>query len=335
MLLGLGSLLVAMRPPIVVGGPAPVITSLDHEIAPPAGGTTVNVTGTDFVAGCTCEIMAGASVAGTGVVTFNDSTSLSVVMPAVSSGLYTFRITNPDDQFDEHSNWFEYWSPAQLSLAAWLKGPYAGRPWLPTASAGTSASTGNWTNASDGVAPSVGSAVNGVTPAAFDGVDDSLAAVNSTTDFVTTMAGAVFAVFKRPATPPAAATDFYDDPAIWSESSGNAAFVVTSSGVRVGAYNGGSKQTASIACSSGWHTGAMRWDGTDVRCRLDTTDATPVAVAGAVSFAGTMILGLNYSGAKFFAGEILDFIAASALDDATLDKLRLYYRAIYPAAALP
>lgn len=315
------------------GAPAPTVTSVNHPMVPVETGATVTATGTNFVSGATFQVLNGVTVVASGATTFGSSTSLTFVAPPLAGTLYTLRIINPDAQFADLPTWFEYWSPAQLNLTAYLKS-YAGRPWVSAASAGSSGSTGNWTEAADSIAPSVGATVNGVATASFDGTDDRLVSASAAGSFVSTAAGAIFAVFERPSSPVAPATDFYDDPPIVAASTGNMGLVVTSSGVRGGIYGGGTKQTAHITCGAGWHTAALRWNGTDVRTRLDTTDATPVAAASSDGL-GNLQLARQYTGAKHLQCRMLEVLLAAAFTDADLAKMRDYYRLKYPAAGLP
>ena len=70
----------------------PTVTLLSPNAGPPAGGTSVTVTGTNFVAGATVKF---GAVSGTSVVVLS-ATSLTVVTPAQSPGGVTVTVTNPD-----------------------------------------------------------------------------------------------------------------------------------------------------------------------------------------------------------------------------------------------
>jgi hypothetical protein len=79
---------------IVEPGPAPTLESLDPTAGTPSGGTSVTLTGTNFVSGAT--VLFGAVPAAS--VTFNSATSLTAVTPAQSPGVVNVTVTNPDAQ---------------------------------------------------------------------------------------------------------------------------------------------------------------------------------------------------------------------------------------------
>jgi hypothetical protein len=198
---------------------------------------------------------------------------------------------------------------------------YNGSPWTPTATAGTSGSNGNIITLS--AAPTNGTAVNGKTPAAFNGSTQALQLDSAVSTDMWTNAAMTLVVLAKASASTAAASDFYDDPALISDSGGNAALVFTSSGVRAGVFSGSSGQTTHIAQSTGaWFMAALRYNNTNVYCRVasggTTTDATPVA-KGAPSIAANTVFGRNYAGAKFFAGEVLFYgLAKTVFSDADL-----------------
>ena len=80
----------------VAGPTGPTITSITPNSGPVAGGTSVAIVGTNFVATPSVTINA---VAATGE-TFNSSTSVDATTPAVAAGTYNVVITNPDAQSD-------------------------------------------------------------------------------------------------------------------------------------------------------------------------------------------------------------------------------------------
>lgn len=198
---------------------------------------------------------------------------------------------------------------------------YNGSPWTPTATAGTSGSNGNIVTF--GTAPSNGTAVNGKTPATFNGSTQALALDTASSTDMWTASAMTLVILAKASASTAAATDFYDDPGLISDGTGNAALVFTASGVRAGVFNASSGQTTHIAQSTGaWFMAAMRYDNTNVYCRVasggSTTDATPVAKA-APSIGANTFFGRNYAGAKLFAGDVLFFgLAKTVFSDADL-----------------
>lgn len=73
--------------------------------------------------------------------------------------------------------------PATLALTGWWRASYSGSPWVGTASAGASGSR-DLTEATN--PPAVGAAVNGLTPADFDGTNDRLSNATAMSSFLTT-----------------------------------------------------------------------------------------------------------------------------------------------------
>ncbi len=82
-------------------------------------------------------------------------------------------------------------SPADLALTAYFKDYTGSSPWVGTASAGTSG-THNATEGTD--PPSAGTAVNGHTPALFDGVNDRLSLDGTTPSYFGAAALSAFAL---------------------------------------------------------------------------------------------------------------------------------------------
>jgi hypothetical protein len=198
---------------------------------------------------------------------------------------------------------------------------YNGSPWAPTASAGNSGSNGNIVTL--GTAPGTGTAVNGKTPASFNGSTQAFGLDTASTSNIVSNGAFSVVVLAKASASTAAATDFYDDPALWMDSGGNAGLVFTSSGVRAGVFNASSGQTTHIAQATGaWFMAAIRYDGANVHCRVNSTDATPVG-KGSPTMGANSYFGKNYASAKFFAGEIL-FIGTTqaVISDAGLANIK-------------
>lgn len=210
---------------------------------------------------------------------------------------------------------------------------YNGIPFTPTASAGSSGSNGDLTSSS---APTTGTAVNGFTPASLNGTTHFFSledvAVGSLFSAVTAM---TIIVLAKAAGSTAAAADFYDDPALGMTSGGNQGLVFTSSGVRFGIFDSGTKQTASISQSTGaWFMAAGRVDSGNVKCRVasggTTTDATPVAIGTPGALGSDFFVGKNYASAKFFNGDILEIVTYSyAVSDSVLTNWQSYFNSRY------
>ena len=92
----------------VYNDPAPSITSLTPAIGPTAGGTTVTISGTNFVPGATIRF--GAMPANN-VVVGAGGNSVTCTSPANSSGGYDVIITNPGGQSVTRTGGFVYSDP--------------------------------------------------------------------------------------------------------------------------------------------------------------------------------------------------------------------------------
>jgi hypothetical protein len=99
-----------------VAGTGPVPTAVTPNTGSAAGGTTVTVSGTGFVAGATVTF--GGS-AGTNV-TVNGPNAITVTTPPHAAGAVPVVVTNPDNQFGTLANGFTYQAlPTQLTKTNW------------------------------------------------------------------------------------------------------------------------------------------------------------------------------------------------------------------------
>jgi hypothetical protein len=83
---------------------APTVASVAPNSGPMAGGTSVTITGTNFVSGAT---VAFGSAPATNV-TVVDSTSITAATPAHVTGVVSVTVTNPDSQSGTLTNGFSY-----------------------------------------------------------------------------------------------------------------------------------------------------------------------------------------------------------------------------------
>lgn len=89
------------------GAPAPTVSSVSPNTGTTAGGTSITITGSDFVATPTVTI-GGASATG---CSFVNSTTLTCTTPAGSAGAANVVVTNPDAQSGTLVGGFTYTSP--------------------------------------------------------------------------------------------------------------------------------------------------------------------------------------------------------------------------------
>jgi phosphatidylserine/phosphatidylglycerophosphate/cardiolipin synthase-like enzyme len=88
-------------------GPAPTVSNINPNSGTTAGGTSVTITGTNFVSGATVKL---GGTAATGVVVSN-STTITATTPAHAAGAASVVVTNPDNQSGTLTNGFTYQSP--------------------------------------------------------------------------------------------------------------------------------------------------------------------------------------------------------------------------------
>jgi hypothetical protein len=92
--------------------PAPTVTGLTPNSGPTAGGTSVTISGTNFVSGAAVTI--GGSAATNVVVT--NSTTITGVTPSHPAGGVTVIVTNPDGQSSALTNGYTYSTASPLEV---------------------------------------------------------------------------------------------------------------------------------------------------------------------------------------------------------------------------
>jgi len=108
--------------PPPVPSPAPTVTSVSPTAGALAGGTSLSITGTGFLAGAT------SAVGGTACTSPNvlSSTSLSCMLPSKSAGTYAVTVTNTDAQTGTLSNAYTYQAAPTVSSVSPTSGSTAG-----------------------------------------------------------------------------------------------------------------------------------------------------------------------------------------------------------------
>jgi hypothetical protein len=94
------------------GGPAPILDSLSPTSGSITGGTSVTLTGTNFVNGAT--VLFGATPATS--VTFNSATSITAVAPVHIEGTVSVTVTNPDTQSSTLNGAFQYFDHSSVGI---------------------------------------------------------------------------------------------------------------------------------------------------------------------------------------------------------------------------
>lgn len=226
--------------------------------------------------------------------------------------------------------------PATLSLTGWWRGSYAASPFVATISAGLSGTR----NISHGATPpSSGAAVNGFTPADFDGVDDILepqggdAAVSN---YASAGAYLWWALFYSEAA--GGANDVgtaQSNPGLWGDNAGgyiggNYRSDGGTEKIQVWHYDGARKGNEHAISLNAWNLICVRYDGTNIRSKLNSGSVSVSAAAGAVGdLSNTLVLGKSSSGG-YHNQRVLDFgFIDSAGSDAVFDNIKEYVNSRY------
>jgi hypothetical protein len=144
---------------------APAVSSVSPVSGPAAGGTSITITGTNFVSGATVTVGGTAATS----VAVNSALQVTATTPAHAAGTVNVVVTNPDTQTGSLPSAFTYVaSPAVTSISP-TSGP---------ASGGTSA-----------IITGTGFNPIGTTVVAFGGTAAANVTVNSTTQITVTTAG--------------------------------------------------------------------------------------------------------------------------------------------------
>ncbi len=313
--------------------PAPVITSITPTTGDDTGGTAItNLHGTGFATGC---VVTFDGVPATGVVRVN-STKVTCVTPA-GTGVVDVLVTNPDTQDSGASGDGIYTyvaagasDPSGMNLTGWWRADgsnYAGSPWTPTASAGTSGAAGNLTSGSP---MTTGATVNGFVSASNDGTN-TLANASNVDAFVSTGAGAFVALVYLDSVGADAGAGIAVLNGDGVMGTSGAAFIgmsFSASGLRSFLNDGGYAEPAAIALSTGaWHMVMMRWDGATFEQSVDAGTPTSVGTTGPALLAFPLEIGRSFGG--IMAGDVLEIILAPVLTDVNLTNIKSYFNTRY------
>lgn len=188
-------------------------------------------------------------------------------------------------------------------------------------------------------APTAGSLINGVAPMVFNGTSSAMVyqLVTSVSSVLPLDPGPfTIEVIGKLTSTVAAATNFQDDPAFFTDSLGNVGIVGTSSGIR-GGLQTPQKNTPFIAQAAGSYFVAwLRYDAANLDLRVNQTDAASTPATAHSTFGAPLQLGANYNAAKYLAGEILgNRVIPRKLTPTEMATRYAQIKAKYPALSLP
>jgi hypothetical protein len=218
--------------------------------------------------------------------------------------------------------------PASLALTGWWE-DYAGTTWVGKASAGTS---GGRTLVASGLAPDVGTAINGHGTAQFDGSSQALFIDAALSTFVAAGAGTVVYLARSAVAgdgDPGGATRYTGSAVVCDDPAAGYFHVGSNNGGCYGSiFDGSYKSSIGVgATQNTWVLGAARWNGTTISARRNNGAwHGPIACGTIDDLAADLYIG-NGFGADRYNGLIGAILTIDQhLDDATLDSILAYYR---------
>ncbi len=217
-------------------------------------------------------------------------------------------------------------NPATLPLTGWWRAGYSASPWVGEVGG----------DLAEGASPpAAGAAVNGLTPAEFDGVDDQLSTSADWSSYVSGTAGTVLVLF-RAESAAAVGTDNYDDPSLVSDTSYGFNLGFSEGGLGVAFYDTDWRQPARVPCTAGaWHLAKVRWDGASLEYGVDRNPMTRVTTGPLSSVATTKLRigAVLISKQGYFHGKMLEvMLAKSVLSDGDISNVRSYCNGRYGLA---
>lgn len=319
----------------VATGIATIASVTAHAVGGSVGDTQgtylVDIAGNNFTG--TTAITFGGTAATNIVV--NSNTSITCKVPAHASGVVSVLITNGFGTSAPNTAW-EYYSPNQEAMTSWVSASFTGAPWVENASAGPSGTNANY--GTGGADPTVGAAVNGRTPAQFDGTEFLNGDIAAHL-FASGGGGSVFVLVNASSLPSDPGVNYEVGNLLGDVVNGeiccgymnNAAgttpllFLTLSNAA---AYN---QMTAPAVAAGAWVLCQFRWSTTVAEARVNGSAWTTQAMPGwANTAAGAVAIGQGYAGARHHAGGMLEAgTLAARLADANWDKLRGYVRTRY------
>jgi hypothetical protein len=294
----------------------PFVAGVCEESGTTVGGETVYVMGKGLT-GVTAVYF--DNVAATSVSVVNDG-RVSCVTPAGSAGTADVRVEAPGGSATGLAV-FTYVSPtfpgiASLDLNRYFIAPYTTPTWSGSASAGISA-TKSLTDATNPA--TAGAALNGLTTARFDGVNDVMLDANT---FSHSYQPNLYMMFLINPTTLDAPTSADNDPALYGDQYAYARVTITTSGVavRILSAEGPAVTSAYVAAPlATWTLVRIKMDGKKVYIAKNsdafdagTTCSLPAALSGPARF------GKSADSTNFFHGDIAAILRTGEdLDEAT------------------
>ncbi len=248
---------------------------------------------------------------------------VKLALAAQGQGNYTTAVTvTPSDMSGQN-------------LTVWLRGnsttEYSPTSWAGTASAGSSGSAA-FAHATN--SPDAGVATNGHTPADFVRANsDQLTNATALSSIISGSAYFGWVLFYADsitANDPDATA--YGNECLIGDTGGFFGVFLTSqtaNRVQVYQWDGASKVSSNNISTGTWNLICFRYDGTNMRTKLNSSSVTTTAAGNITTMTGTMSMGTR-AGLVFFDGRVMECgLMASAGSDALFDQVRAYVNSRY------
>lgn len=212
--------------------------------------------------------------------------------------------------------------PATLSATGWYRadsttgydnGGGSGI-WLPVASAGSSGSRANATEATNFPGET---AVNGHYAPNFDGTNDRLGTTSTLDDFINAGAFGCWILFEADTAPadPGAANRYQAAQLVTDVTDAYFHMGLTANGVHVS--NDAGATYRQVACATGVHLAQASYNGTTLSLRVDGGVASTTGGSNTAGLTRTMRFGANYANTAFYDGRIIEIMFFDAAPSST------------------
>ncbi|HZM26945.1 MAG TPA: hypothetical protein VFB89_06290 [Gemmatimonadales bacterium] len=225
--------------------------------------------------------------------------------------------------------------PATLVLSAWWRANYVTPPWGQNASAGTSGGNDPLDEATD--YPTSGTAVNGLTPAAFNGSTQFLGTAGAFSTYATDTAYSGWVLMKVTSiSTDIAAPSLYDNNNVWSNGPYAGLVLRDSTGTKSATlfHFDGAQQGVSTAIATGaWTLVQWKYDGTNIKIRTNGGSYSSTAAGTLGDLTAPFLVSQAYDGTKSFTGSILEIgLSLGVISDANFDNIKSYVNSRYALA---
>jgi hypothetical protein len=300
------------------GAPAPTVTLVRRKVLPTDGAIQVTVTGTNFVSGGGLAVTVGGTAATS--VTWVSATTITCTVPAKAAGLYTVRVTNPDAQFGELASGVRYVDPT-----LWVMASYAGSPWVGKVDSRDLSEATN--------PPATGTAVNGLTPADFDGTNDILTNATAISTILSAAAWSCLALVNLDAINTNNADLWLNDPIVCDTGAFWGIHLKSAPTVHIFQWDGASKSVSETIATSAWALVQAKYNGANLLLRVNGGSWQAAASGNISTTTGTVRVGLTPTGGHALDGRLAEIMLSNVAEaDAVFDDLKADINAIYGLA---